>query len=251
MAQMATLTLRGQFRRIDAAKSVDHPARRRHANSSDICRMAGQERRRAARKARRQDYDGRQGRNGRRERRRRGRTRIPSATVLWTAGVAPSPLVKPLGGKTDKAGGCRSARSSWCQAPPACSSSAIALSQGKGPVPGVAQAAIQQGRYVGRLISRQLDGHPPNVRSDISIRAIWPSSAKIRDFGERAHSHERVRHLARLGLPASDVAAATAEPAQGAKAMALVLFHRATQLPIDPRTAKGIGAMSMAVDRGH
>src|SRR5260370_18186898 len=30
--------------------------------------------------------------------------RIPSATVLWTAGVAPSPIVKLLGGKTDRAG---------------------------------------------------------------------------------------------------------------------------------------------------
>ncbi len=29
------------------------------------------------------------------------------------------------------------------------------------PVPGVAQAAIQQGRYVGRLISRQLEGREP------------------------------------------------------------------------------------------
>ena len=29
------------------------------------------------------------------------------------------------------------------------------------PVPGVAQAAIQQGRYVGRLISRQLKGREP------------------------------------------------------------------------------------------
>jgi NADH dehydrogenase len=30
------------------------------------------------------------------------------------------------------------------------------------PVPGVAQAAIQQGRYVGRLIARKLKGHEPN-----------------------------------------------------------------------------------------
>ena len=29
------------------------------------------------------------------------------------------------------------------------------------PVPGVAQAAIQEGRYVGRLIARQLDGWKP------------------------------------------------------------------------------------------
>jgi len=30
------------------------------------------------------------------------------------------------------------------------------------PVPGVAQAAIQQGRYVGRSIARQLEGRQPN-----------------------------------------------------------------------------------------
>src|SRR5207253_9498130 len=33
-----------------------------------------------------------------------GGTRIPSATVLWTAGVAASPVPKMLGGKTDRAG---------------------------------------------------------------------------------------------------------------------------------------------------
>src|SRR5246500_162489 len=33
-----------------------------------------------------------------------GGTRIPSATVLWTAGVAASPVAKMLGGKTDRAG---------------------------------------------------------------------------------------------------------------------------------------------------
>ena len=31
------------------------------------------------------------------------------------------------------------------------------------PVPGVAQAAIQQGRYVGRLIARQLKGREPKT----------------------------------------------------------------------------------------
>jgi hypothetical protein len=33
-----------------------------------------------------------------------GGKRIPSATVLWTAGVAPSPIVKMLGAETDRAG---------------------------------------------------------------------------------------------------------------------------------------------------
>jgi NADH:ubiquinone reductase (H+-translocating) len=36
-----------------------------------------------------------------------------------------------------------------------------ALSQGGRPLPGVAQVAIQQGHYVGRLISRQLKGRAP------------------------------------------------------------------------------------------
>jgi NADH dehydrogenase len=30
--------------------------------------------------------------------------RIPSATMLWTAGVAPAPILKLLGAKTDRAG---------------------------------------------------------------------------------------------------------------------------------------------------
>ena len=43
----------------------------------------------------------------------------------------------------------------------ACSSSATRRQCDGRPVPGVAQAAIQQGRYVGRLISRQLKGREP------------------------------------------------------------------------------------------
>ena len=37
-----------------------------------------------------------------------GGSRIPSATVLWTAGVAASPIPKMLGTKTDRAGSERS-----------------------------------------------------------------------------------------------------------------------------------------------
>jgi NADH:ubiquinone reductase (H+-translocating) len=35
------------------------------------------------------------------------------------------------------------------------------LMQNDKPLPGVAQVAIQQGRYVGRLISRELSGRKP------------------------------------------------------------------------------------------
>ena len=89
--------------------------------------------------------------------------RIPSATVMWTAGVAPSPLVKQLGGKTDKAG--REAVGPFMDVQGVAGvfvvgDASSVMSNGR-PVPGVAQAAIQQGRYVGRLIRRQLEGYEP------------------------------------------------------------------------------------------
>src|SRR4029077_6805659 len=84
--------------------------------------------------------------------------RIPSATVLWTAGVAPSPLLKLLAAKTDRAG--RVSVGPFMDVPDVSGvfviGDASSVVRDGRPVPGVAQAAIQQGRYVGRLISRQL-----------------------------------------------------------------------------------------------
>jgi NADH dehydrogenase len=89
-----------------------------------------------------------------------GGKEIPSATVLWTAGVAASPIVKMLGAKTDRAG--RVSVGPFLNAPDLPGvfvvGDAASAMQGGRPVPGVAQAAIQQGRYVGRLISAQLRG---------------------------------------------------------------------------------------------
>jgi NADH dehydrogenase len=86
--------------------------------------------------------------------------RIPSATVLWTAGVAASPIIKQLGAKTDRAGRALVGPFMNIEGAPGVfvvgDTSSIA-SDGR-PVPGVAQAAIQQGRYVGRLISQELEG---------------------------------------------------------------------------------------------
>jgi NADH dehydrogenase len=163
LAQMATLTLRGQYRRIDAAESViilieggarilptfaeslaEKAARRLEKLGVEI--MTGV-------KVEMVDENGVIA-NGQ---------RIPSATVMWTAGVAPSPLVKQLGGKTDRAG--RAAVGPFMDLEGVAGvfvvgDASSVLIDGR-PVPGVAQAAIQQGRYVGRLISRQLDGHQP------------------------------------------------------------------------------------------
>jgi NADH dehydrogenase len=89
-----------------------------------------------------------------------GGSRIPSATVLWTAGVAASPIPKMLGTKTDRAG--RALVDPFLKVVDApgvfvVGDAAMVMQNGH-PVPGVAQAAIQEGRYVGRLIAKELKG---------------------------------------------------------------------------------------------
>ena len=88
---------------------------------------------------------------------------IPCGTVLWTAGVSPSPLVKMLGVVTDRAG--RACVGPSLNVPDTrgvfvVGDTATLIQNGR-PLPGVAQVAIQQGRYVGRLIFRELSGRKP------------------------------------------------------------------------------------------
>jgi NADH dehydrogenase len=95
--------------------------------------------------------------------------RIPSRTVIWTAGVSPSPAGKWLGAPTDKSG--RVVIDSHCEVPGLPNVFVVGdtaffdAGQGK-PLPGVAQVAIQQGKYVGSLISGRLAGTdaPPPFR---------------------------------------------------------------------------------------
>ena len=97
-----------------------------------------------------------------------GGKRIESGTVLWTAGVSPSPLVKMLGVATDRAG--RACVDPLMNVPDApwifvVGDTATVMQNGR-PLPGVAQVAIQQGRYVGRVIAWQIGGGraPPPFR---------------------------------------------------------------------------------------
>jgi NADH dehydrogenase len=89
-----------------------------------------------------------------------GGTRISSATVLWTAGVAASPVTKFLGTKTDRAG--RVLVDPFLKVVDAAGvfvvGDAASVTQDGHPVPGVAQAAIQEGRYVGQLIAQEMQG---------------------------------------------------------------------------------------------
>jgi NADH dehydrogenase len=86
--------------------------------------------------------------------------RIASKTVIWTAGVEPSPAGKWLGAETDRAGRVRVQGDLRVPGHPEIFviGDTASLDQDGKPLPGVAQVAMQQGRYVGKLISRQIEG---------------------------------------------------------------------------------------------
>ena len=85
---------------------------------------------------------------------------IPCRTVIWTAGVTPSPASKWLNAPTDRAGRVR--------VEPDCSvpghpkvfvvGDTASLDQDGKPLPGVAQVAMQEGHYVGKLIANKETG---------------------------------------------------------------------------------------------
>jgi NADH dehydrogenase FAD-containing subunit len=85
---------------------------------------------------------------------------IASKAVIWTAGVAPSPAGKWLGAETDRAGRVRVQGDLRVSGHPEIFviGDTASLDQDGKPLPGVAQVAMQQGRYVGKLISRQIAG---------------------------------------------------------------------------------------------
>jgi NADH dehydrogenase len=88
--------------------------------------------------------------------------RIASRTVIWTAGVAPSPAGKWLDADTDRAGRVRIQSDLTVPGHPDIFviGDTATLSQDGKPLGGVAQVAMQQGRYAGRLIQRRVTGKP-------------------------------------------------------------------------------------------
>jgi len=86
--------------------------------------------------------------------------RIASKTVIWTAGVTPSPAGKWLNVETDRAGRVRVLRNLTVLGHPEIFviGDTASLDQDGKPLPGVAQVAMQQGRYAGNLIRRRLMG---------------------------------------------------------------------------------------------
>jgi NADH dehydrogenase len=92
-----------------------------------------------------------------------GGERIASRTVLWTAGVTPSPAAQWLKTEADHAGRVRVLPDLSVRGRPEIFviGDTASLDQDGKPLPGVAQVAMQQGRYVGRSIAGRVAGQPP------------------------------------------------------------------------------------------
>jgi NADH dehydrogenase FAD-containing subunit len=89
--------------------------------------------------------------------------RIASKTVIWTAGVEPSPAGRWLNAETDRAGRVRIQKDLTVSGNPEIFviGDTAAFVQDAKPLPGVAQVAIQQGRYAGKLIRSRMKGAKP------------------------------------------------------------------------------------------
>lgn len=91
-----------------------------------------------------------------------GGERLASRTVLWTAGVRPSPAARWLGADTDRAGRVAVEPDLSVPGRPEVfvAGDTAHLEHAGKPLPGVAQVAMQEGRYVGRLIADRVAGRP-------------------------------------------------------------------------------------------
>jgi NADH dehydrogenase len=94
--------------------------------------------------------------------------RIVSKTVIWTAGVAPSPAGRWLDVETDHAGRVRIQQDLTVPGHPEIFvvGDTSSLDQDGEPLGGVAQVAIQEGRYAARVILNRVTGKaaPPPFR---------------------------------------------------------------------------------------
>ncbi|HTT51838.1 MAG TPA: NAD(P)/FAD-dependent oxidoreductase [Streptosporangiaceae bacterium] len=120
-----------------------------------------------------------------------GEERIPARTKIWAAGVRASPLARMLaeatGAGTDRAG--RVAVLADCSLPGHPEVFAVGDMISLDDLPGVAQPAIQEGKYVGKLIRARLAGSPQarpfRYRDRGSMATIGHLSAVTDSFGMR------------------------------------------------------------------
>ncbi len=116
-----------------------------------------------------------------------GSERIPARTVIWAAGVAASPLARSLGVPLDRAGRVLVEQDLSVPGHPeifVVGDLAAVKCDGK-PVPGVAPAAIQEGKHAGQSIAREIRGLsrlPFHYRDKGSLATIGAKAA-VADLG--------------------------------------------------------------------
>jgi NADH dehydrogenase len=113
--------------------------------------------------------------------------RLDAGTVLWTAGVAASPVTRTLGVPLDRAGRVLVQPDLAIPGHPELFviGDAAAMTDASGhPLPGVAQVAIQGGAHAARMITRRLEGKPsqPFVYHDKGSMAIIGRGSAICDL---------------------------------------------------------------------
>jgi NADH:quinone reductase (non-electrogenic) len=162
IAVLVRNTLKSEFRRIDPTAArivlVDHGPRVLAAFSEELSRAAKQRLEslgvevRLGQSVDHIDKDGLE----------MAGERIVSKTVIWTAGVAPSPAGKWLNVETDRVGRVRVQDDFRVPGRPEIFviGDTASLDQNGKPLPGVAQVAMQQGRYAGKLIHSCIVGNP-------------------------------------------------------------------------------------------
>ncbi len=119
-----------------------------------------------------------------------GGTRVAAGTILWSAGVAASPLARTLGVPLDRAGRVLIEADLSVPGHPevfVIGDQASLMEVGK-PLPGVAQVAIQQGRHAAANALRLLGGRPlvPFRYKDPGNLAVLGRASAIADMG-RVH----------------------------------------------------------------
>ena len=115
-----------------------------------------------------------------------GAERLPARTVLWAAGVAASPLARTLGAPLDRAGRVLvNADLSIPGHPEVFVVGDLAASPDATPVPGVAPAAMQEGRHAARNVARALRGEPalPFRYRDKGLMATIGRAAAVARIG--------------------------------------------------------------------
>jgi NADH dehydrogenase len=136
-------------------------------------------------------------------RRIRNARRIDSETVIWAAGVAASPLGGTLGVPVDRVGRVKvNTDLSVPGAPNAFVIGDLAALESDGkPVPGLAPAAMQEGRHAARNVMRKIRGEPlePFRYCDKGTLAVIGRGRAVADIG-RIHLSGVIAWLAWLTI---------------------------------------------------